>query len=222
MDYLITFLKNNTNLIAYLSLVISICTFFLTRYTNLRFAKYEFIKRQIQEVNDLVCHLNGTVFDVSFTKFSDNGSSGIVYKTNIFEVKNFRTIDEIEVFTDSLICFRRNSNQLLDLKKYINNPFVPINIASELEKFYSFSNYSLTLEQVDGENIIAITSNFFAENDFEKLNDTALLLRVPSAFALQNLENLIVCSLLLEHSIVKWFKHYKVDQINLRSYFWRE
>lgn len=213
-------LRDNANLVSYLSLLISFITYFLTRSTGRRFARNEFIKKQIQEVVDLTSYLNGELFDVRFTSFSAGGSSSVAYTTNIFELKNLESINALQNFIDKPVAFSRTSNQILDIKKYITNPFIPISIADELTKFYSFNNGDIIAEQLEGEMIIVINSKVFEETDFQKLDNAQARLRDPSAFAFQNFENLVECTKLLEKAIVSWLEKYKVDEINIRSYSW--
>jgi hypothetical protein len=215
-------LRDNAILVSYLSLFISAITYLLTRNTNRRFARNEFVKKQIQEVTDLTSYLNGELFEVRFTSFSGNGSSSNTYTTNIFEIKNLESIELLDHFIDQPIAFSRTSNQILDIKKYITNPFIPSSIADELSKFYSFNNGDITAEQVEGELVIVINSKIFEETDFQKLANAQARLRDPSAFAFESFENLIACSRLLEKAIVSWLQKYKVDEINIRSYIWRE
>jgi hypothetical protein len=222
IDNMLEVLRNNANLVSYLSLLISAITYLLTRHTNRRFARNEFVKKQIQEVIELTSYLNGELFEVRFTSFSDNGSSSNTYTTNIFEIKNLEAIDLLHHFIDRPIAFSRTSNQILDIKKYITNPFIPSSIADELSKFYSFNNGDITADQVEGELVIVINSKIFEETDFQKLANGQARLRDPSAFAFESFDNLIECSRLLEKAIVSWLQKYKVDEINIRSYSWHE
>lgn len=215
-------LQDNASLVSYLSLLISLSTYFLTRQTNKRFARNEFIKKQIQEVIELTSYLNGEIFEVRFTSFSDGGSSSSSYTTNIFEIKNLESIDLLRNFIDKPIAFSRTSNQILDIKKFITNPFLPISIANELTKFYSFNNDDIEARQIEGELIIVIDSKTFEETIFQRLDNPEARLRDPSAFAFESFDNLIECSKLLQKAIVSWLEKYKVDQINIRSYFWKD
>jgi hypothetical protein len=106
-------------------------------------------------------------------------------------------------------------------KKFITNLFIPITIADELTKFYSF-NYDIEIAQVEGELIIVINSKTFEETIFQTLDNPQARLRNPSAFAFESFDNLIECSKLLQKAIVSWLEKYKVDQINIRSYFWKD
>jgi hypothetical protein len=222
MQHALKILQENSSLVSYLSLLISVSTYFLTRQTNRRFARNEFIKKQIQEVIDLTSYLNGELFEVRFTSFSDGGSSSSTYTTNIFEIKNLETVEIVQHFIDKPVAFSRTSNQILNIKEFITNPFIPVTIADELSKFYSFNNSDITTEQVEGELIIVINSKTFEETDFQKLANPQARLRDPSAFAFNSFDNLIECSKRLQKAIVSWLEKYEVDQINIRSYFWQE
>jgi len=222
MEEFFKLLKDNSNLIAYVSLLLSCSTFYITRQNSIRFARNEFIKKQIQEVIELTSYLNSEMIELDFTHFHDDGSNATCYKTNIFEIKNLAHVSIAVTYRHRAICFKNTCNQILDIRRYINNPFIPKSIANELAKFYCYGHMDLIASQVIHQHIIVIDSNTFEHNDFQLQSNDHVRLREPLAFAFESFDNLVVCVSLLEKSIVTWLEKYKVDEINLRSNMWRE
>jgi hypothetical protein len=193
---------------------------YLTRRNYQNFAKQEFVKKQIQVITDLVQSLHNDKINFQFTTYLGNGATAGHYDATIFEVQELKVIDSHPDYYQNPICFNGICNQLLNIKNFIDNPFLPKSIADELEKFYARNHYDVKKEELKGEHIIVVNTKHFETGIFERQDGNShRVVKQSQAFALLNWANLIECSKRLETSIVNYLTRYKVKEINIRKDF---
>lgn len=123
-------------------------------------------------------------------------------------------------FYEQPIHFGGFCNQLSDIKKFIDNPFLPQTIADELVKFYSSNSTSIETTNVVPPRRIVIKTQIFRPSMFEYLPQNAdKTIRSNNAFALENWENFKACSENLENVLRNWLNKYKVKEVNIRKDF---
>lgn len=213
------FIKTYPASVAFISFLVSCLSFYISFNTYKNFVRNEFIKKQIQVVTDLVSYLHEDSFQLSFTRYNANGSASGQYKTTIFELSELKIVEKDRDFYENPICFGRNCNQVLDVKKFIHNPFLPKSIADELVNFYSRNHIDVNISSLNGDKVIILDSKHFEKGLFELPDTKSRIIKHSTAFALQTYENLCACSANLEKSIVKWLEKYKVKEINIRKDF---
>jgi hypothetical protein len=219
LNEFLKFIKDNPASIAFLSLLVSCFSFYISFSSYRNFVRNEFVKKQIQVVTDLVSHLHEDSFHLSFTRYNVNGYAAGDYITTIFELSELKVLEKDEEFFENPICFSRNCNQVLDIKKFVRNPFLPKSIADELVNFYSRNHIDVNIASLNGDKVIIIDSKHFEKGLFEIPDPKSRIIKHSTAFALQTYENFRTCSINLEDAITKWLKSYKVQEINIRKDF---
>lgn len=213
-------MQDNTVLISTCSLVVSMASLYLTRRNYQNFASQEFVKKQIQVITNLVQSLHKDKINFQFTTYLGGGATAGNYNATIFEVQELKVIDSHSDYYENPICFNGICNQLLNIKSFIDNPFLPKYIADELETFYARNHYDVKKEELKGKNIIVVTTKHFETGIFERQDaNSHKVIKQSQAFALLNWTNLIACSKRLEISIIDYLTRYKVKEINIRKDF---
>lgn len=214
------FIKDYPASVALVSFLVSCSSLYVSFSAYMNFARNEFIKKQIQVVTDLVSYLHEDFFRLSFTHYNNrNGSIAGIYPTTLFELSELKIKEKDVAFFENPICFSKNCNQVLDIKKFINNPFLPKSIADELEKFYSRNHINISIASLNGDKVIILDSKHFEKGLFEIPDPKLRIIKQSAAFALLTYENFCTCSVNLENAIIKWLKIYKVKEINIRKDF---
>lgn len=199
------------------SLIISLVTFVYTRSFNKNFARQEFIKKQIEVVTGLTDYLNSAIIKLAVTKFDGNGSSSTDMDVTIFELDYIPKDGRYESLRTLPVVFNGYCNQLIDVKKFIYNPFLPKSIANALEDLYAHSNESIKKSTLSGSEAIVVTTSIFEGSLFERpLEFPAQYVKECRGFAFLSWENLIATSVNLEAKIVSFLSKYKVREINVR------
>lgn len=98
-------------------------------------------QKQVEVMSDLVEYLNNTRINLSFiSKKTDDKPiiEEIKEPLNIFEIACFDSVYKMNrlVYNEYAVCFAENTNCVLDLSKFVNNPFVPQDIANILMSFH--------------------------------------------------------------------------------------
>jgi len=130
------------NTFSFLGLVISFLTLLLAYYIKIGLGKSHIRTKQIDHVCEVIKILNESKIEVMFSTLSPSGglaSSGVALQLNIFEIANYDQIDsgENKNHEDEIVLFDSNSNQIMDIKKFIDHPLTPRSIADELLKFHT-------------------------------------------------------------------------------------
>lgn len=213
--------SNYAILISLASLGISILGLLNTINNNSKFARNEFIKKQISVVIDLVSHLHNNILTIEFTTFHNGGGISCgVYNATILELPILKISTFDKEFFEQQVYFSGGCNQLSDIKKYIDNPFLPQSIADELINFYSTRSEVIKVTHITPSQKLVIKTVFFSPNRHDQsVLDTESIIRKGNAFALENWENLKACSTNLEEALRKWLNKYKVSEINIRKDF---
>jgi hypothetical protein len=214
-----------------ISLILSFFTFKFARKAQKAIVRNHTLNKQLEAMTELLKHLNDSKIDISFWEFSPTGGSGssslLLY--NIFEIGKLLNNTELHpldrqpydmnTFDDVPIIFNRESNQILDIKDFIDNPFIPKSIADNLKDFY-VPNYNLIdgdLLRRNSECVVILETGIFKSNkriqNEERPNDFYI---EGKTFVLLSWLNLKVYSFELTKKIETWFKIHGIKDVNLR------
>ena len=210
-------------LISALTLLLAYVAFKVSRYI----AKNHLKTKQVDLVCELIECLNNSSIKVGFATFNKDGHSftGAGFLFNIFELGNYDKIpDGLNIkYEDEVVLFKSNSNQILNIKKYINNPLTPKRIADELLRFYNRNAFHIdtTDSNYIFKNFVLIETGILGENII--FNDA--LIKNKSQIIESNLEVFLSWKHLKESSkhlkiiIEKWLKENNIKENNIREDF---
>lgn len=126
-----------------LSLILSLATFIFAIRISKKIGKNHIRTKQIDHVCELIRELNEVKIQATFSTYDKGGAysgTGHGLWFNIFEIGSY---DEIEPqglnkdYENEVVLFDTKSNQIMQLKGYINHPLTPKPIADELLLFYN-------------------------------------------------------------------------------------
>ncbi|WP_282126998.1 hypothetical protein [Marinifilum flexuosum] len=220
---------------AILQAIVGVITiaFVLYTYNTANELRIEYLKnhtksKQIEVVCDLVEKLNSSRIKIEAVRFEKGTAYGqsrtLLY--NIFEIgdllkpgkKGVFNVDiDFKEYDDFKVLFDSQSNQIWELKEFINNPFLPKEIADELISFYSIRCVLKDRKELEDSRakIIVLKSKCFEMGKIsEKIEYPDFI--EGSAIALESWLQLKSYSLKLTHTISYWFKKNGIDDINLR------
>lgn len=204
-----------------LSAIFSIIAIIISVIALNNHTKIDYKKKQLETLTELIKSLHNEYFNISIVKYSvSGGSSSTIYTINLFEIDNLIKLkyNWFEAYMKDRVLFKGNSNQIANIKKFIDDPFLPKNVADELMKFYSIppTLYIKTIGLEIDQTYIEIESKYFENNIYEN-SEKSFNLRVLNGFAFKTLTNMVECSISLENSIIKWFKDNNVNELNIRK-----
>jgi len=207
--------------LGFATVFIAFLAFIIARKVHKEFIKNQTKTKQVEAVDSLVHYLNESKINIMFTEFKDHGyvgsGSGLFY--NIFEVGGLLIKgDELEKsFDNQSILFHFESNQILDIKQYIDNPFLPKTIADELMNFYSIDSTLVPYTELYKENeiLVIIETGIFEKRALNPDPQEGTYVE-GSAFALETWLNLKTSANNLTLIINKWFSNHGIDDFNLR------
>jgi len=199
-------------------LIVALLAYLLNRKIFNWILPNKFKEKQIEVVASLVEVLNNSVFEITFTYFIENASSGSIYKGNIFEIENLIIREKDAEFYDNPIGFAKNTNQLIDFRPFLNNAYLPRTINMELEKFYSRLSTKISSQELIGKKRIVITGTFYEENIWDKGIVKGFIIWETDLFAFINFENFVECSRLLTKSILSWLNKNRITDININTH----
>ncbi len=204
-------------------LLVSILTLALAWKIMKHFQKQEISIKQLEKVTDLIDFINNHKIGFLFGRSGGNMYSGDFIEMSIFEVKNMEFNDT--EFLSSRILLDENTNGVIDISSFVNNPLIPKEISDELKNFSSWMSTAIYISDIEKDckesselTAIVIKSNvknsphIFNKNEKEKP-----LYFVYGAFSCLDWNNFKECSLSLERSIRNWLKKYNIDDINLNE-----
>lgn len=223
-----------TNLNAYSNWILATIPL-LSLYVAYR-VRQEFLRnqtrtKQVEVMTSLITALNTLKVDIQGWSFnSDNGAvgSGWTVKYNLFEIADLYTTTEVDwrgqkvnfsEYDDQPVLFERKSNQIADIKTYIDNPFLPKAIADRLMEFFTVSCEAVertTLGQTRADIIVFTTGVFDIERDAWNKPDAAPYYLESNALAFRTWLNCKAHANGLMQEISDWFKKHGINDMNLR------
>lgn len=211
---------NASNVFSILALVASASSIIISYTNNQRFASHQFINKQIDVIADLVTSLHNDLFKVDFIpKFSLTSKFSHFAEITLFDASRVRGRGDKDVFPDlgkTPIYFPPTSNQLVKIKDFINNPYLPKSIADALFEFYSVRTVDVQKEAMEGHQMIVITTAHFERGSIADSNVNNNLFKQPDANALYNWQSFLENIGKLELTIETFLKSKKVSEINIR------
>ena len=202
-------------LVSAITLSIAYGMFQLARRIRSNHAQIE----QVKAIKDLVSELNQIRIGITFSPKGAIFGRGHNIAYNIFEIANLMTDSERvqhlkrEDFNDQAIIFSHDTNKLWNINHFVDNPFIPSEIANELENFYISGVTALTTSDVNEDDFVIINTGMKDES-LSVFGDGKFAF-VPDSFAFQTWLHFKQCTFYLENEIKQWFKQQGID-INLR------
>lgn len=214
----------NSDIIAFASFIVSTLTLWFAYKVYSVFAKQQILAKQIEAVYKLIEHLHNDSFKLSFSALANNGSRAENITLNVFEVSHLSKSDFRNNYNNLPICFGKGSNQILDMKSFIQNPFIPKSISDELVNFYSVDYDIIDTKEIKGYDELEciVISNKYDENVFTNKDDEiSSKYKQSSVTALKDWESLKECSKTLEKKIKSWLLNHGIKQedVNIRADF---
>lgn len=131
------------SIFAGIGLVVSIATLFFAMRINKQFGNNHLRTKQIDHVCEIIEVLNKPKITITFATYHTNGGisgmgDGILL--NIFEIGSYDSIagdGPNKGYENESVLFDKDSNQIADIKKYLDHPLTPKSIADELLKLYN-------------------------------------------------------------------------------------
>ncbi len=201
--------------IGLVSLLVAIASLFIA-YKTLRMAKEvqqaiasnHAKEKQVETMCELVAFLNDARIRVVFRINTDGsnmrGEDGVSY--NLFEIGYLNENDmNWSDFDDCKVFFSQNTNKIVDVVDYINNPFIPKKIADELKKFVVFELGDSSTQR--GE-VVFICSDEKESFDYKTGKEI-----VRPSFTWATLKQQ---SQKLTKVVSDWFKENNIDDFNIR------
>lgn len=210
-------------IIGIITVILTLLTFLLARKVHYEFSRNHAKSKQVENMSDLVEFLNSTKIELRFIQCQSPGgpiSEVPNLEFNIFEIgdllqnksinywsepTNFKEYDDCKVF----ISFE--SDKFIDIKRFIDNPFIPRKIADRLLAFFVIETRTLTLDDLVNSSIVVINSSsqemkydFFKEANCEAMKSWLNLKTHSNSLALE---------------IARWFLSKGIDDFNLRVDF---
>jgi hypothetical protein len=187
--------------------------------------------KQVEVMTNLITELNTLKVDIQGKSFDNEGGSvgsGWMVKFNLFEIADLYTNSEVDWrgakvnfgdYDDQPVLFDRGSNQIGNIKLFIDNPFLPKPIADRLMEFFTVACEAVertTLTQANSNIIVFTTGIFDPERDaWNKPNSGSYYLE-SNALAFRTWLNCKAHANGLMQEISDWFKKHGIDDMNLR------
>jgi hypothetical protein len=203
-------------------------TYIIAKKVRREFLRNQALSKQMVVVNELIATLNDSKIEIDAWYYSKTGGDGFSNRNkqfNIFEIgdlliRNEKSIHgsfDFHEFDKVKVIFNNTSNQICNIKKYINNPFLPKNISEQLMNFYSTN---LTIVKADylrekEEKIVVLKSGVFELEKIEETMNPHDYLE-SNALAMESWLNLKTHSNYLKKTFIEWFESNGIYDINLR------
>lgn len=171
------FFSSYINTFTAIGVIISLFGFFVTVLTlwvavkiNSQIGKNHIRTKQIDHICTLIEVLNKSKITVSFATYNGGGYSAIgnAILFNIFEIGSYDSIQPEGInkeYEEDTVLFDKNSNQIIDIKSFIDHPLSPREIVDELLNFYNRSCSSIVPGRDDTyiKKFVVISSNVWEE-----------------------------------------------------------
>jgi hypothetical protein len=205
------------------TLIVTYLTFRLARKVHKEFSKNHANSKQVEKMSDLVEFLNNTRIYLNFIDYYPNsGAGGTSYGIdyNIFEIGDLlenktmhnviqRTID-FNDYDDCQVLLGAESEQIMDINKFVDNPFIPKQIADRLFSFFVIQSEIIKSRDL-GENKTSAVVLYTTEKIYNGKN-----LKQADCEALRSWLNLKTYSHDLTKAISEWFLEKGVGDYNVR------
>jgi hypothetical protein len=169
----------------------------------------------------LVKALHKDLFQINFVpQFTLGGGFSLHSKVTIFDVPLIRATKDNAILEDldnTPIYFHHNSNQIADLKSFIDDPYLPKSIANALFHFYTTRIIDIQTQDLVGSKLIVLATNHFEPGSITGEEKSRAVLKQSTAKAFINWKEFLFHIGQLETSIEKYLQSYKVAEINIRK-----
>lgn len=230
ITYILLTCNSLSDTTAIVSVLISAATLWVAWIIYRKYAAQQLLSKQIEAVYELIGSLHNDSIKLCFAFLtSDGGYTGEDSIMNVFEIASVSKSVKVDwkKHNDLPIYFESRSNQIFDLKKFIQNPFIPKSISDELVKFYSihYDFFDASKEISADQDIVqaVIISSLHYDESYHSLPEfeQQSIYKNTSAVALQNWLSLTNCSISLQESITNWLINngIKKEDVNIRTDF---
>jgi hypothetical protein len=223
-------LKDSSSYLPYVPIIIGLSTLYLAYLVRKEFLRNQTKTKQIEVMSNLITELNTLKIKIEAWRFNTDltaTGTGWTLNYNLFEIADLYTTTEkdyrgapvnFEDYDDQPVLFEMKSNQIGDIKKFIDNPFLPKAIADRLVDFYSQSSIPITREEISETptSVILLTTNYYEK---EKAPSPVVKKRhyiKSHALVFESWLNLKAHSHELMKAIKGWFLKHGIDDVNLR------
>lgn len=192
--------------------VVGILAIIINRISQRKSSEIADIKKVVIE---LVKEINSTKTTYDFGHYgkSEYGHGGRAtrHEFTIFETGDLDKYPAYPPYHDAQVLFRKKSNQILGIDKFINDPILPRSIKGPLSTFHSTHFEKKDFKEIEKTIIyVGLTSGIFKETQFQKLrNDTDL--KLGNAIAFQSFRSFQDSARKLEREIEKWATDNKIS-----------
>jgi hypothetical protein len=136
------------NWLAIMAIIVSIRAYYFSKKVHNEFLNNTARAKQLEAVQSLISLLNESKVEIWFFQGASGSANAVKY--NVFEIaallnnkaKNINVTVDYCHYDDAKVLFSPNSEQIFDIIKFIDNPFIPKKIADELINFHN-SGYEL-------------------------------------------------------------------------------
>lgn len=209
-----------------ITILLSGITLFIALKVHREFAINHLKSKQIDHVCEMIEFLNQpgiTVMFATITQERGTASSGSGILFNIFELGKYETGDNSQQnleYEDEVVLFDSGSNQILNVKKYIDHPLTPRKIADELIRFHNPLGYIVKREDpnLQIKNFVEISTGIWKESYMFKDIKNGDLIR-PNTDAFMSWLNLKETSKALKNAIGNWLIENGIEENNIREDF---
>ena len=166
----------------------------------------------------MVEQLHNDKFQINFIPIAGTAFSKFIHCT-LFELPYIQKQNEIlNNINTTPIYFSITSNQVVDIKKYIDNPFLPKDIADKLAGLYSSRMFELKINDLPETQIIILTTSHYEKALINNQESKGIIKR-SNATAISNWESLSTTAISIEAAIIKFLNRNKVTDVNIRRDF---
>ncbi|MBC7488391.1 MAG: hypothetical protein H7282_16760 [Cytophagaceae bacterium] len=213
-----------TKIIPLVSLMLSLFMAYIAYKVYQSYSQRQFLNKQIEVVTNLLEVLNTYHFELNFYKFQGKSRTAEINSVNIFEifhVNSFLRKNQSE-YENNPVYLLATNNQVLEVKKFIDNPFTPKKIADCLINFYSTSYQSVDHAEL-GNSVISYavviessvhqprTIGWNVKEEHRFIHGDAIGLKTWSSF--------LSCTEKLRKEFEVWFSKNGIEDLNIRTDF---
>lgn len=176
-------------------------------------------QKQVEVMSNLVEYLNNTRINLSFIENDPDGKliiEEIKEPLNIFEIACFDSVYKKNklVYDEYVICFEENTNCVIDLSVFVNDPFVPQEIANKLMSFHV--SELIVYEDKFLPGIFVMICNCKTDNTIDVDNCMIPKFQTVKGKEIQEWKDFKECCYSVSVALKDWFAKAGIQECNIR------
>lgn len=198
------------------SVIIAFATFCLARRVQKAIASNHARQKQVEVMCDLVEVLNNSRIQLSFVDMGTYGKRPILQipeTLNVFEIGCFDAVYNMNGYNEYSVCFDQGTKYLVDIDRFIDNPFTPVNVANELLRLHATKLEDKGYQQ----RIFVLVNNGNPQSDFDMFKCKHPRFQYVKGegyfYEWRKLKEICFC---LMKVIKEWFKDNGINNCNIR------